>query len=103
VAFGAALFGWAFTLEKFARMYSARFKIDKKALVKKLWGDNYYDASINQFITSDIGSDGKKLRRGFVEFIMDPIIRLTRNIMDGNKDKVFKITSKLGLKISSEE
>jgi elongation factor 2 len=29
VAFGAALFGWAFTLDKFARIYSEKFKIDK--------------------------------------------------------------------------
>jgi elongation factor 2 len=45
VAFGAALFGWAFTLEKFARIYADKFKCDPKILVKKLWGDNYYDPS----------------------------------------------------------
>jgi elongation factor 2 len=43
VAFGAAIFGWAFTLKKFARIYSKKFKIDQKLLMKKLWGDNYYD------------------------------------------------------------
>jgi hypothetical protein len=44
VAFGAALFGWAFTLDTFSKMYSDKFKIDKKLLSKKLWGDNFYDA-----------------------------------------------------------
>lgn len=33
VAFGSALFGWAFTLNKFARIYSVKLKIDKKALM----------------------------------------------------------------------
>jgi elongation factor 2 len=28
VAFGSALFGWAFTLTRFARIYSEKFKID---------------------------------------------------------------------------
>lgn len=88
VAFGAALFGWAFTLNRFARMYSKKFKIDPKILVKKLWGDNYYDPSAKKWITSDIGSDGKKLQRGFVKFIMDPIIRLMKNCLDNNKEEV---------------
>jgi elongation factor 2 len=28
VAFGSALFGWAFTLTRFARIYSDKFKVD---------------------------------------------------------------------------
>ena len=46
IAFGAAKFGWAFTLSKFARMYAEKFKIDPKLLMKKLWGDNYYDPTL---------------------------------------------------------
>jgi len=46
VAFGAAIFGWAFTLKQFARVYSYKFKIDQNVLMKKLWGDNYYDPSL---------------------------------------------------------
>jgi elongation factor 2 len=43
------------------------------------------------------------LKRGFVEFIMDPIIRLITNIMDDKKEAVFKITTNLGISMSSEE
>jgi elongation factor 2 len=46
VAFGAALFGWAFTLSKFSRIYSKKFNISKDVLMKKLWGDNYYDPEL---------------------------------------------------------
>lgn len=43
VAFGSALFGWAFTLTRFARIYAEKFKVDFDKMMKKLWGDNYYD------------------------------------------------------------
>ena len=33
VAFGSALFGWAFTLTKFARTYSEKLKVDPKVLI----------------------------------------------------------------------
>jgi elongation factor 2 len=84
-------------------MYSEIFKIDKKALVKKLWGDNYYDASQKKWTSSDVGSDGKKLKRAFVEFIMDPIISLTNNIMADNKEVVLKVVKRLGIHLSTEE
>jgi elongation factor 2 len=66
VAFGSALFGWAFTLNKFARMYSKKVNCPPEVLVKKFWGDNYFDPSVKKWITTDVGSDGKKLKRGFV-------------------------------------
>lgn len=44
VAFGSALFGWAFTLTRFARIYSEKFKVDNDKMMQKLWGDNYFDA-----------------------------------------------------------
>ncbi len=33
VAFGSALFGWAFTLTRFARIYSEKFKIDFEKMI----------------------------------------------------------------------
>ena len=43
VAFGSALHGWGFTLTTFARMYAQKFKSNKNKLIKKLWGDNYFN------------------------------------------------------------
>lgn len=104
VAFGAALFGWGFTLGKFARFYADKFKIDKNVLIKKLWGDNYYDPQLKKWTTEEIAADGTtKLKRGFVEFIMDPIIKLMKKIMEGNKEAVYKIIEKLGVTITNEE
>jgi elongation factor 2 len=103
VAFGAALFGWAFTLTKFARIYSEKFNISKDILTKKLWGDNYYDPEIKQWITSNASASGNKLERGFVQFIMNPIIKLVRNIMENNKPVVFKILEHLCIQLTNEE
>ncbi len=44
VAFGSGKCGWAFTVTKFARIYSAKFNIAQDKMMEKLWGDNYFDA-----------------------------------------------------------
>ena len=54
-------------------------------MVAKLWGDNFYDQKAKKFKGDDVADDGSTLKRMFVQFIMEPIIRLCRNIMDNNK------------------
>jgi len=103
VAFGSALFGWAFTLTRFARVYSDKFKLDREKLMKKLWGDNYFNAEKKCFTTADTGDDGKQLPRCFVQFIMRPVIMLCRNIMDGKMDAVNKMLTQLGITLKTEE
>jgi hypothetical protein len=60
--------------------------------MKKLWGDNYYDPQKRHWNTTGHTEDGKKLDRGFVRFIMTPIVELSNNIMQGNLDKVWGMT-----------
>jgi len=84
-------------------MYADKFKIEKSVLMNKLWGDNYYDPDLKKWTTSEIISTGKKLQRGFVEFVMDPIIRLVRNIMDGKQEAVFKMVDRLGIVLKTDE
>ena len=102
VAFGSALFGWAFTLTRFARVYSEKFKLPILKLMQKLWGDNYFNPTKKQFTTEDM--DGTtQLPRCFVQFIMKPVITLMRNIMDGNLEVVFKMIDTLGIQLKSDE
>jgi elongation factor 2 len=103
VAFGSALFGWAFTLTRFARIYSEKFKIDNDKMVAKLWGDNYYDQKAKKFKSDEAADDGTVLKRMFVQFIMEPIIRLCRNIMDNNKEAVWKMLDHLQIVLKNEE
>ena len=44
VGFGSGLHGWAFTLKQFAEIYAAKFKIEPAKLMKRLWGDQFYNA-----------------------------------------------------------
>jgi len=66
VAFGSALFGWAFSLTRFARIYSQKFKIDYDKMMTKLWGDNYFDAKAKKWKVDSDADDGTQLKRCFV-------------------------------------
>jgi elongation factor 2 len=103
VAFGSALFGWAFTLTRFARIYAEKFKVDFEKMMQKLWGDNFFDAKNKKWTTEENAEDGTQLKRCFVQFIMEPIIKLCKNIMDGNKDAVFKMLTHLEIVLKPEE
>jgi len=103
VAFGSALFGWAFTLTRFARIYSEKFKVDMDKMMQKLWGDNFYDAKGKKWKVDEVADDGTNLKRCFVQFIMEPVIRLCRNIMEGNKEAVWKMLTHLEIVLKNEE
>jgi len=103
VAFGSALFGWAFTLTHFARVYSAKFKLDRENLMKKFWGDHYYNAEQKKVTTSDAGPGGKQLPRMFVQFIMRPVAQLARAIMEGKLEVVWKMLTTLNITLKAEE
>lgn len=103
VAFGSALFGWAFTLTRFARIYAEKFKVDFDKMMQKLWGDNYYDAKAKKWKTDEISDDGQNLKRCFVQFIMEPIVRLCRNIMDNNREAVWKMCTALDVVLKPED
>ena len=102
VAFGSALFGWAFTLTRFASTYSEKFKLDRERLMKKFWGENYFNPAAKKFQTEP-EADGKQLQRCFVQFIMRPVIQLCRNIMNGNLDAVWKMLETLGITLRNDE
>lgn len=65
-------------------MYAAKFKIDEKKMMEKLWGDNYFNAAKKTWVKDSNDEEGKPLRRAFCSFVMDPINKLARSIMEGN-------------------
>ena len=73
VGFGSGLHNWAFTVKQFAEMYSSKFKIEPLKLMKRLWGDQFYNAKTKKW--NHEGGDG--FERGFVMFILDPIYKVT--------------------------
>jgi elongation factor 2 len=52
-AFGSALFGWAFTITKFAKVYALKFGVEREKMMQKLWGDNYFDQKAKKWKNHD--------------------------------------------------
>ncbi|ETE57963.1 Elongation factor 2, partial [Ophiophagus hannah] len=116
VGFGSGLHGWAFTLKQFAEMYVAKFaakgegqlnpadrskKVDD--MMKKLWGDRYFDPATGKFSKSATNPDGKKLPRTFCQLILDPIFKVFDAIMNFKKEETAKLIEKLDIKLDSED
>lgn len=53
-------------------------------MMKKLWGDNYFDAPAKKWKSNNQDENGKTIKRAFVNFIMDPICKLANAVMDNN-------------------
>jgi elongation factor 2 len=102
-AFGSALFGWAFTITKFAKVYAAKFGIEKAKMMEKLWGDNYFDQKAKKWKNHSKSDDDKELKRAFVQFMMEPVIRLCRATMNGEMEKVTKMLGTLEINLKPDE
>lgn len=103
VAFGSALFGWAFTVTMFAKTYAAKFGVDRYKMMERLWGDNFYDAGSKKWKNHDEADNGEKLKRNFVNFITAPIIRLCRASYNNEWDKVDKILPSLNITLKAQD
>ena len=72
VGFGSGLHGWAFTLKQFAEIYAEKFKIETPKLMKRLWGDQFYNGKERKWAKT--ASPGYV--RGFCQFVLDPIYKV---------------------------
>jgi len=102
-AMGSALFGWAFTLTKFAKVYSKKFGIDREKMMEKLWGDNFFDTKGKKWKNHNQADDGSTIKRAFVAFMMEPVIRLCRATMNGEMEKVDKMLVNLEITLKTDE
>jgi len=99
VGFGSGLHGWAFSLKQFAEIYAAKFKIEPPKLMKRLWGDQYFNAKDKKW--NKTGGEGYV--RGFNQFVLDPIFKMFDAVMNLKKDLYTKLLEKLEIKLSVEE
>lgn len=103
VAFGSGKDQWAFTLTRFARIYSKKFGISFDKMMNKLWGDNFFDAESKKWTSDGESETGKSLRRAFAQFIMDPVCKLCQSIMEGNKEQYEKMLKSLGVELTEQD
>merc|ERR550539_2309055 len=99
VGFGSGLHGWAFTLKQFAEIYAAKMKLDPVKLMKKLWGDHFYNPKTKKWAKTS----GDGAIRGFCMFILDPIYKMFESVMGFKKEEYAKLLEKLNIKLSVEE
>jgi len=71
VAFSAGLQGWAFTLNKFARIYGKKFGVDVEKMAARLWGDSYFDAKGKKW-TSNANSASGESQQSFLPVYSEP-------------------------------
>merc|ERR1711881_426952 len=100
VGFGSGLHSWAFSLKQFADIYAKKFNTEVPKLMKRLWGDNFYDAKAKKWVKSSCKTAPK---RAFVQFIMDPIYRVFDFIMNEKADLIPSLFEKLNVKLPKEE
>ncbi|CAL5221742.1 g3992 [Coccomyxa viridis] len=95
VSFSAGLHGWAFTLTVFADLYAKKFGVERVKMMEKLWGDNFFDPATKKWTKKDTNSGTCK--RGFVQFVYEPIKTIIDACMNDNKTKLWAMTDKLGI------
>jgi elongation factor 2 len=99
VGFGAALHGWGFTLKQFAEMYADKFKIEAPKMMKRLWGDQFYNPKEKKWSKTDQpGYD-----RGFTKYILEPIYRVFEFTMKKPKEQALALVEKLQVKLTVDE
>merc|ERR1711959_644051 len=104
VAFGSGLHGWGFNIERFAKIYAVKMGVDKEKMMKRLWGDSFFNAKKKTWtnVMQPEGCD-KPLERAFCQFIMTPIATLMRAVMNDDKAKYEKMMGTLGIVIKGDD
>ncbi|XP_069839810.1 elongation factor-like GTPase 1 [Dendropsophus ebraccatus] len=100
VVFASAIDGWGFTIDHFAQLYSQKVGIKAAVLLKTLWGDYYLNSKAKKIMK---GAQSKGKKPLFVQLILDNMWSLYDAVMKREKEKIDKIVSSLGLKISARE
>jgi len=94
VGFGSGLHGWAFTLKQFAEMYASKFGVDVEKLMKKLWGENFFNPKTKKWAKTKSEDNV----RSFCMYILDPIYKIFDCIMNFKKEETDKLLDKLDIK-----
>lgn len=103
VVFGSGYQAWGFTLWDFAKLWEKKMGADPNVLVNRLWGDNFYDPVNKKWVTKMVTEDGRKLKRGFVQFVMDPIVSIFSSVTNQEVDKIKSIVTKMDINIRNDE
>ncbi|KAI1716765.1 elongation factor tu GTP binding domain-containing protein [Ditylenchus destructor] len=99
VGFGSGLHGWAFTLKQFAEIYAEKFGVKVDKLMKNLWGDRFFNVKTKKWT----GTNEPDSKRGFCQFVLDPIFQVFDAVMNVKKPEIAKLVERLNIKLAHEE
>jgi len=100
VGFGSGLYSWGFTLENFVKLYANRFGLSKRKMMKKFWGNNYWNPKTEKWVKKN---PGNKLTRGFCEFVLKPLRKLMYLILKKKKKIYRQVFKTLKISLSKAE
>ena len=98
VGFGSGLHGWAFTLKQFAQKLNKKTGTPIPKLMKKLWGDWYYEDK-----KWKNHPENPDTPRCFCQFVLDPIYKVFDAIMNEKNDKIPALLQTIGVDLIDEE
>ncbi|GFF22530.1 elongation factor 2 [Aspergillus udagawae] len=98
VAFGSGLHGWAFTVRQFAVKYAKKFGVDRKKMLERLWGDNYFNPKTKKWTKT-----GEPDQRAFNMFILDPIFKIFAAVTNDKREEMLTLVEKLEVKLANDE
>ncbi|VDK51962.1 unnamed protein product, partial [Gongylonema pulchrum] len=84
-------------LDDSADLWNFCFQVDK--LMRNLWGDRFFNLKTKKWSSSQ-DADSK---RGFVQFVLDPIFKVFDAVMNVKKDETAKLLEKLNIKLAHDE
>jgi len=105
VGFGSALYGWGFTLEHFAKLFHAQFNLPPKKMMKKMWGDWFWDKKSKVWTKEQHSKSGRKRERGFVMLVLKPLKKMLDSLHSVDSESlptVEAMCSKLGITLSRD-
>ncbi len=100
VAIGSGLHGWGFTLRQMAAMYAEKLNVDENKLLRKLWGDNFYNSQTRKWSKAP----GAGFERGFNKFVLEPIYKVLKaTLREEPSEEADALVERLGVKLSREQ
>ncbi|KAL3100398.1 hypothetical protein niasHS_001701 [Heterodera schachtii] len=74
-------------------------KMDIDKLMKNLWGDRFFNMKTKKWTNNQ----EPETKRGFCQFVLDPVFKVFDAVMNIKKDEVAKLVEKLNIKLTLEE
>ncbi|KAK2963127.1 putative Elongation factor 2 [Blattamonas nauphoetae] len=103
VVFGSGLHQFGFTLERFARIYALKFGVAVESFTKKLWGNHFFNPKTGKWQKTDTDETGTKLKRGFVQYVLEPLAAVFRAATENDHGTLGTMMSQMGVTLTADQ